>query len=73
MTTSSKTAVIRFVGGETWAELDRVLRDAQGRVVSGWVTNGAWALKADHDKGICWPEEYPHRATPTDKFTGWAE
>lgn len=66
------TAAIRHSGkGSTAMLLVGVKRDELGRVVSGWVDNGAWRLVADHEQQVFWSEEYPNRKTSMANFKGW--
>lgn len=66
------TATIRHGGeGSTAMLLVGVKRDELGRVLSGWVDNGAWQLAADHEEQVFWSEEYPNRKTSMANFKGW--
>lgn len=66
------TATIRHGGeGSTAMLLVGVKRDELGRVLSGWVDNGAWQLVADHEEQVFWSEEYPNRKTSMANFKGW--
>lgn len=65
------TATIRHGRCGTPMLLVGVKRDELGRVLSGWVDNGAWQLVADHEQQVFWSEEYPNRKTSMANFNGW--
>lgn len=68
---TKSTATIRPGRCGTPMLLVGVKRDELGRVLSGWVDNGAWQLVADHEQQVFWSEEYPNRKTSMANFNGW--